>query len=224
MKFFNNFKHPKGKLGNIVLNQMNRNNSQVSLWGLKHFQISENDIIADIGCGGGINIKQMQKYNPRKIYGVDISPDSVKKAREFTSEEIILANVEKLPFEDNSITIATAFKTVFFWSDLAKAFGEVRRVLTDDGIFVITADFNDNEGMSLAKKLMEMDAKSDSELTEYLKKAGFSKVTSYIRDVKLKSEQVKIDNEKIEIISDMFDGEKSPSDKMAEWVCIIAEK
>ena len=223
MKFFNNFKNPKGRLGKFILNQMNDKNSQVSLWGINHFQISQNDIIIDIGCGGGVNINQMKRHSPKKIYGVDISEESVKKAREFTNEEIIKADVEKLPFDDSSADIITAFKTVFFWKDLNKAFREVRRVLKDGGIFVIVADFNGEENTTITK-LMEMDAKKDSEITDYLIKADFSKVTSYIRDVKEKKETVKINNEETKIIDDMFNGKKSPSDKMKEWVCIIAEK
>ena len=223
MKFFNNFKNPKGRLGKFILNQMNDKNSQVSLWGINHFQISQNDTIIDIGCGGGVNINQMKRHSPKKIYGVDISEESVKKAREFTNEEIIKADVEKLPFDDDSADIITAFKTVFFWKDLDKAFREVRRVLKDGGIFVIVADFNGEENTTITK-LMEMDAKKDSEITDYLIKADFSKVTSYIRDVKEKKETVKINNEETKIIDDMFNGKKSPSDKMKEWVCIIAEK
>ena len=223
MKFFNNFKTPKGRLGKIVLNQMNDKNSQVSLWGIKHFKITPEDTIIDIGCGGGVNINQMKKHYPKKIYGVDISDESVKKAREFTSEEIIKADVENMPFDDESADIITAFKTVFFWKDLNRAFCEVRRVLKNGGIFVIVADFNGDENTTFTK-LMEMDAKKDSEITEYLLEANFSRVTSYIRDVKQKHECVKINNEKQKIIEDMFDGRKSPSDKMNEWICIIAEK
>ena len=223
MKFFNNFKNPKGTLGRFILNQMNDKNSQVSLWGINHFQISQKDTIIDIGCGGGVNINQMKKYSPKKIFGVDVSDESVKKAREFTKEEIIKADAEKLPFNDCTAEIITAFKTVFFWNDLNKSFREIKRVLKDDGIFVIVADFNGGKN-SIFTKLMEMDVKNDEEITDYLLKANFSKVTTYIRDLKQKRECVKINNTKIKIIDDLFNGKKSPSDKMNEWVCIIAEK
>jgi 2-polyprenyl-3-methyl-5-hydroxy-6-metoxy-1,4-benzoquinol methylase len=53
MGFFKNMGNPQGKLGNIQLKSMNKEHTPVSLWGLKHLDISPDDIILDVGCGGG---------------------------------------------------------------------------------------------------------------------------------------------------------------------------
>lgn len=59
MGFFENMGNPQGKLGNIQLKSMNKEHTPVSLWGLKHLDIKPDDIILDIGCGGGMNVKRM---------------------------------------------------------------------------------------------------------------------------------------------------------------------
>ena len=61
MGIFSNMRKPKGKLGNIQLKSMNKEHTPVSLWGLKHLDINPDDIVLDIGCGGGININRMAK-------------------------------------------------------------------------------------------------------------------------------------------------------------------
>jgi len=32
------------------------------LWGLKHLNIKSDDVVLDVGCGGGININRMAKH------------------------------------------------------------------------------------------------------------------------------------------------------------------
>ncbi|MCL5432572.1 MAG: class I SAM-dependent methyltransferase [Patescibacteria group bacterium] len=40
----------------------------------------KNKIVADLGCGSGIFIMNLLKYNPKKLVGVDIAPSAVKFA------------------------------------------------------------------------------------------------------------------------------------------------
>lgn len=143
MGIFDNMRKPKGKLGQIQLKSMNKEHTPVSLWGLKHLDIKADDIILDIGCGGGININRMAKH-AKKIYGVDYSMDSVKVSREVNRQEIYGGKVEvthgdvqSLPFDDETFDIVTAFETVYFWPNIEKCFGEVKRVLKPGGIFLI---------------------------------------------------------------------------------------
>ena len=59
MGIFENMIKPKGKLGNIQLKSMNKEHTPVVLWNLKHLDIKSDDIVLDVGCGGGININRM---------------------------------------------------------------------------------------------------------------------------------------------------------------------
>ncbi len=137
MGFFDNMRKPKGKLGNIQLKSMNKEHTPVSLWGLKHLDIQSDDVILDVGCGGGININRMAE-KAKKVYGVDYSIESVKLSREVNREyieqgkvEVLEGNVQSLPFDDESFDIVTAFETIYFWPDIEKCFGEVKRALSN---------------------------------------------------------------------------------------------
>lgn len=76
MGIFDNMRKPKGKLGAIQLKSMNKEHTPVSLWGLKHLDIHPDDIILDVGCGGGINLNRMAQ-KAKNVYGVDYSKESV---------------------------------------------------------------------------------------------------------------------------------------------------
>ena len=93
MGFFDNMRKPQGKLGNIQLKSMNKEHTPVSLWGLKHLNINPEDIVLDVGCGGGININRMAK-DAKKVYGIDYSIESVKLSREVNKKLIDNGQVE----------------------------------------------------------------------------------------------------------------------------------
>ena len=68
--------------------------------------------------GGGYNIKRMLSRCPEgKIFGLDISEESVRKAKRVNKGEprvrIRQGSVEKMPFKDGVLDLATAFETVF---------------------------------------------------------------------------------------------------------------
>ena len=231
MGFFDNMRKPKGKLGNIQLKSMNKEHTPVSLWGLKHLDIQPEDVILDVGCGGGININRMSE-KAKKVYGVDYSIESVKLSREVNRQEIyggkvevVKGEVQSLPFEDDSFDIVTAFETVYFWPNIEKCFGEVKRVLKPGGIFLIGMESNgsDNMIMKLSEKLIDMTVYNDGELTEFLKNNDYSKITVYLRDAKNKEEIVKEIDGETHRFPDDYD-HISFSDKFVEWMTIVAEK
>ncbi|WP_407377086.1 class I SAM-dependent methyltransferase [Methanobrevibacter sp.] len=230
MGFFSNMREPKGKLGNIQLKSMNKEHTPVSLWGLKHLKITDEDIILDVGCGGGININRMAR-KAKKVYGIDYSQESVKLSREVNRQEIsegkvevLEGNVLNLPFEDNSFDAVTAFETVYFWPDIEKCFSEVKRVLKPGGIFLIGMESNgsDNIMMKLSEKLIDMNVYDDEEITSFLANSQFSEITVYLRDGKNKKEIIK-SNGNVEMIDDDYD-HVSFSDKFLEWMTVIAKK
>lgn len=231
MGIFDNMRKPKGKLGNIQLKSMNKEHTPVSLWGLKHLNIKSDDVILDIGCGGGININRMSK-KAKKVYGVDYSIESVKLSREVNRQEIydgkvevLKGNVADLPFEDDTFDIVTAFETVYFWPDIENSFGEVKRVLKPGGIFLIgmESNGNDNMVMKISEKLIDMTVYNDEELTGFLKNNDYSKITVYLRDSKNKEEIIKEMGGQTRRIPDDYD-HVSFSDKFVEWMTIVAEK
>lgn len=230
MGFFDNMRKPQGKLGNIQLKSMNKEHTPVSLWGLKHLNIKSDDIILDIGCGGGININRMAK-DAKKVYGIDYSIESVKLSKKVNEKfieeqkvEIIEGNVEKLPFEDNTFDIVTAFETVYFWPNIEKCFGEVKRILKQGGTFLIGLETNgsDNFIMKFWKNFIDMETYNDKEITTFLENNNYAEITVYLRDGKNKKEIIK-SNGVEKIVDDDYD-KASFSDKFLQWMTVVARK
>lgn len=230
MGFFDNMRKPKGKLGKIQLKSMNKEHTPVSLWGLKHLDIKPDDVILDVGCGGGINVNRMAE-KAKKVYGIDYSIESVNLSREVNYQEIYdgkveihKGNVKNLPYDDNTFDIVTAFETVYFWPDIEKCFGEVKRVLKPGGIFLIGMESNgsDNLIMKLSERVIDMTVYNDVEITQFLKNNDYSQITVYLRDGKNKQETIKTESGE-RIISDDYD-HVSFSDKFVEWMTVVAKK
>ena len=230
MGIFSNMRKPKGKLGNIQLKSMNKEHTPLALWNLKHLDIKPDDIVLDVGCGGGININRMAE-KAKKIYGVDYSIESVKLSREVNRDligqgkvEVLEGDVQSLPFEDNTFDIITAFETVYFWPNIEKSFGEVKRVLKTGGTFMMGMESNGSDyiPMKISKKLIDMEVYSDDELTGFLKANDYSNITVYLRDAKNREEIIKANGE-VKRIKDDYD-HASFSDKFLEWMTITAEK
>lgn len=230
MGFFDNMRKPQGKLGNIQLKSMNKEHTPVSLWGLKHLNINLEDIVLDVGCGGGININRMAK-DAKKAYGIDYSIESVKLSREVNKKlidngqvEIHEGNVKDLPFEDDTFDIVTAFETVYFWPDIEKCFGEVKRVLKPGGTFLIVMESNgsDNFIMKFWKHFIDMELYTDEEITSFLQNNDFSEITAYIRDGRKKQEIIKINGKETRVNDDY--SKVSFSDKFVDWVTVVAKK
>ncbi|WP_462315245.1 class I SAM-dependent methyltransferase [Methanobrevibacter sp.] len=231
MGFFDNMRKPKGKLGNIQLKSMNKEHTPVSLWGLKHLDISPEDTVLDIGCGGGININRMAK-KAGKVYGIDYSEESVKLSKEVNQKEIgegkvevLEGNVASLPFEDDTFNIVTAFETVYFWPDIEKCFGEVKRVLKPDGVFLIGMETNgsDNFIMRFWQHFIDMNLYDDSQIRGFLKNNEYSDITVYLRDGKTKQEIIRrMDGSESKVNDDY--SQISFSDRFLQWMTVVAKK
>lgn len=206
-----NARKPEGELGEKLIDMMNENHKNLAQWSVNHLEISKKDIILDIGCGGGVNVKRFLKMTDNNVYGIDYSDVAVKKSIELNKKavedkrcEIIKGSVSKLPFEDNSFDIITAFETVYFWPDFENDLKEVKRVLKDGGIIFIANEalpIKDDERQMEFIELLDANIYSEEELNDSLEKAGFKDIVCF------KKESI-----------DSFTGD------YANWICVIAKK
>lgn len=121
-KYVNQTRKPEGFLGKMMVNGMNGGHAKLADWGMTHLAGIAPDNIAELGCGGGRNTKELLKRYPKaKITALDYSPVSVEKAKTLNKDMIaagrcavICGNVAKLPFEEGVFDLATAFETVCF--------------------------------------------------------------------------------------------------------------
>ena len=183
MSFTDNFGNPKGLLGRMMLTTMDKEHLPMAQWALKQIKIPDNGKVADIGCGGGYNIKRMLEMSSKaKFIGLDISDESVKKAEKVNKAEIgrrvkiIKGSAEKLPFKENSIDLITAFETVFFWKKPEKGFKEVYRTLVKDGCFAVINNYG-NPNVDWEKKVPCMTRYTAEQIAGMLKKVGFADIS-----------------------------------------------
>ena len=187
-KFFSNAAKPSGFLGKIMIAGMNIFHARVALWGLSRMNIPEPLEIAELGCGGGKNIRDLlTKYPHSHVTGVDYSPLSLEKARSYNRDmiaagrcEVVEGDVSSLAFEPGKFDLATAFETIYFWPGLAKCFGEVRRVLKDGGYFVIVSesDGRDKPSLWFERIIDAMTAYTSDQIESALRSAGFSEINT----------------------------------------------
>ena len=139
--------------------------------------------------------------------------------------KVLEGNVANLPFEDNTFDIVTAFETVYFWPDIEKCFGEVKRVLKPGGIFLIGMESNgsDNLIMKVSERLIDMTVYNDDEIKGFLKNNEFSDITIYLRDARNKQEIIKKMDGSQTRVDDDYD-KTSFSDKFVEWMTVVARK
>lgn len=100
--------------------------------------------ILDIATGTGDLAILMTKTNAEKIIGLDISAGMLEVGRKKIAErnlsdkiEMILADSESMPFEDNTFDAITVAFGVRNFEHLEKGLNEILRVLKPNGIFVI---------------------------------------------------------------------------------------
>ena len=73
---------PDGFLGRMVLRSMNLFHAPVTNWGLGYVDFKAGMKMLDIGCGGGATLKRLlNRSADSMVYGIDISEESVAKAR-----------------------------------------------------------------------------------------------------------------------------------------------
>lgn len=200
-----NARKPVGELGHQILDRMNKSHENMAQWGVSHFDIKEDDLILDIGCGGGRNLERFAtQITTGKVVGLDYSEVSVEKSIKLNKKsvdegkvEVIQGSVSEMPFEDNTFDIITGFETIYFWPDFINDLKEVNRVLKKDGLLFFCNEAVYREG-EMDKyddlvELLDMKIYSEDVLKESLQKTGFKDFEAYTDD----------DN---------------------DWICIIAKK
>lgn len=187
--FFQNFGKPKeGRLGRMLVRNMNQGHADLTEWGLSCADIAPDARILDIGCGGGGAIARMLRdYPASTVDGVDHSPQSVAVSRETNRDAlgtrcaIRQGSVSALPYPDAAYDVVTAFETVYFWPDLPRDFAEVRRVVRPGGQFILCVEFDDPNDDTWTKRIDGMRIYDAQTLADLLREAGFTQIHPHKR-------------------------------------------
>jgi len=98
-------------------------------------------VCVDAGAGPGYLSIELAKITNLKIYALDIDPEAIEIAQKNIAkaglkEKIkpVLANVERMPFPDNSVDLVVSRGSFIFWQDKVQAFKEIKRILKPGGV------------------------------------------------------------------------------------------
>jgi len=100
--------------------------------------------ILEVGCGPAEFWKRnLERIDPTwQLTLTDLSPGMIEAAREVIQEraDYAVADVQKLPFADESFDVVLASHMLYHVSDRPKALAEIRRVLVSGGILHAAAN------------------------------------------------------------------------------------
>jgi arsenite methyltransferase len=141
---------PSGWFGRTVMTRvLNRGNRALIDATLEGIELGPECRFLDVGFGGGLLLERAYQRGVRHLAGVDPSDAAVtwlRGRRDVLAGAILRVEVgvvEALPFGDASFDVVASTNTLYFWSDLHRAFTELRRVLRPGG--QLTVGFSGSE-------------------------------------------------------------------------------
>ncbi len=156
--------------------------------------IQPDSCILDIGCGGGMAIREMARLAPSGfVAGVDYSPVMVRQALRYNAAAVEAqrvavkrGNISRLPFADASFDRACAIESFNYWPEPVVGLREVFRVLKDGGLVVITTAWNKDMDSRLKyaamAERMRFPLYGGADMVAMLTAAGFSRVKFHFKD------------------------------------------
>jgi ubiquinone/menaquinone biosynthesis C-methylase UbiE len=190
------FRKPRGLIGWLMGPLMNWRHKPLSRWTIELMDIQPDNFVLDIGCGGGMTVKEMAKVATGGfVAGVDYSEVMVQQALRHNAVAvgtrrvaIKSGNISELPFEDESFDKACTIESFNYWPDPVAGLKEAYRVLKPQGIVAITTAWNKEmpnpqKYIAMAQR-MRFPLYSGSEIVGMLTAAGFSQARFKLRDGK----------------------------------------
>jgi arsenite methyltransferase len=112
----------------------------------QHAGIQPGHTVLDLGAGAGVDAFVARRLVGEKgqVYGVDMTPDMVAKARAnveklgYQNVEFRLGEIERLPFERDSIDVVISNCVLNLVPDKVRAFAEIYRVLRPGAHFCVS--------------------------------------------------------------------------------------
>ncbi|MFC1915613.1 class I SAM-dependent methyltransferase [Chloroflexota bacterium] len=143
--------------------------------------------ILDVGCGTGMAAEKLRKFGD--VYGVDLSPKSIKELKENRRcDDACVSMAEKLPFKSNIFDVVVCTELIEHLLDPSAALAGMNYVLKPDGcLFLSTPNpwyypgvrgiagrvFTKIKGKKLGSGQIIENLISFSKLETTLKKLGF---------------------------------------------------
>jgi len=102
--------------------------------------------VLEIASGSGYGSSILAKSGAKKVIAMDVSQEAIDMAQEKYGHEKInfkLGDAENIDFEDNFFDVIVSFETVEHLKNPSKFISELKRVLSDDGLVLISTPNKD---------------------------------------------------------------------------------
>ncbi|MDB9823140.1 class I SAM-dependent methyltransferase [Deltaproteobacteria bacterium] len=99
-------------------------------------------IVLDIACGSGYGSRVLKECGAIRVIGIDNSFDAIDYARNryiLDGLDFIMGDILRIDFPDNYFDMVVSFETIEHLKDYKKALSEIRRVLKDNGLLIISS-------------------------------------------------------------------------------------
>lgn len=98
---------------------------------------SKGSKILELGCSGGILIKELNEGGFTNVYGLDISKEAIDKCKEKGIKNVKAADAIKTGFKDKEFDIIIASDVLEHIKDENKAVNEWKRLLKPNGTLIV---------------------------------------------------------------------------------------
>jgi SAM-dependent methyltransferase len=99
--------------------------------------------VLDAGCGTGYGtaILAQPEIGATAVTGIDVAPVAIEstRARVPASVELVETDIHRLPFADGSFDLVVCFEVIEHVTEQESVLDELRRVLADDGLLVVSS-------------------------------------------------------------------------------------
>ena len=144
-------RNPSGLVGRVITNIWSSYFKELSLWAIKQTTIPNNS---------RIYISKESYQTAKRMLLKSIENDSV---------QLMVGNVENLPYQNHYFDLVFAIQTHIFWKDLKQSFQEIYRVMSNHSTLIIASE---KEKI----KYHMTDYGTSPELSQLLTSIGFSKI------------------------------------------------
>lgn len=103
-------------------------------------QFCKDKDVLEIACGAGQGLGYLAK-TARKVVGNDIDENNLQFAKDLYEKrkniELKIFDAEKMPFNDKTFDVVICYEAIYYFKNVEIFISEARRVLKDDGRFII---------------------------------------------------------------------------------------
>jgi len=154
----------------------------------REINLSEENKVLDVGCGVGTSSIFLAKEFGCSMTGIDLSEKNIKVAESVASEQgfesltnFMIGDAEGFDLSDNMFDSVICECSLCLFPNKEQAAKEMFRVLKKDGNLgisdvVVRGKLPEEMQKALFKFICILDAKSESEYTQILEKAGFNNI------------------------------------------------